>query len=418
MRFEAEVVATGDELMTGAILDTNTGHAARRLRERGVLLRRATSVGDAQAEIEAALREAAARADVVVVSGGLGPTEDDRSAAAAAAVAGVPLVRDAQALAAIETIFHKLGREMTPNNGKQADLPQGCEVLPNPVGTAPGFAVRLGRATGYFLPGVPHEFTTMLDEQVLPRIDRARAAAGATTAFATRAVRTCGLGESKVETELAGIVWPAEITVGFRASIPEVHVRLYAAGESSRLGPALDAAESAIRQRLGVRVFGLDDETLPSVLGGLLEAKGIRLAVAESCTGGLLGRLLTDSPGASRWFDRGWITYSDDSKREMLGVDARTLAEHGAVSEACAREMAAGALDRSGAGLALSITGIAGPSGGTPTKPVGTVWIACASDEGVETRGLRLGGDRERIRVGSAYAAIDLARRLLLGVRS
>lgn len=415
-RIEAEIVATGDELMSGAVVDSNSATIARRLRDRGVVLRRKTVVGDAQGDIETALAQAAGRVPIVVVTGGLGPTEDDRTAAAAAQVAGVAIERREEALEHVKGMFRRFGREMTPNNEKQADLPKGCEILPNPVGTAVGFAMDLpGGARAFFTPGVPREMEKMLEEQILPNVDAIRAAKGVRAALATRVVKSYGFGESKVEAELAGIAWPEEITVGYRAKFPEIHLRLYAEGGADRLGAALDGAEAAIRERLGVRVFGRDEETMPSVLGALLTAKGWTIATAESCTGGLLGSLITEVSGSSAWFERGWVTYSNASKSALLGVKAETLAAHGAVSEPVVRELAAGAKERSGCPIALAITGIAGPSGGTPEKPVGTVWIACATPAGVDARKLSLVGDRDRIRLGAAYAAMDLARRHLLG---
>ena len=417
MRIDAEIVATGDELMTGAVQDTNSSLVCRRLRETGVSVRQVTIVGDPIEDIQRALREASARARIVVVSGGLGPTEDDRTAEAAATLAGVPLERNAAALEHVASMFRRFGREMTPNNAKQADFPKGAEILDNPVGTAPGFAMDLGGARAFFMPGVPRELTKMLEEQVLPRVAAIRAAAGETTALATRVVKTYGHGESKVETELAGIAWPKAISVGYRAKFPEIHLRLYAEGPDGTLSAALARSEAAIRQRLGVRVFGVDAESMPSVLGALVQARGWRLALAESCTGGLLGSLLTEVPGASAWFDRGSITYSNEAKVKMLGVSADTIARNGAVSEETAAALAVGARESSGCGIAISITGIAGPSGGTPEKPVGTVFIGCAMPDGVETRALKLFGDRERVRLAACFAAMDLARRKLLGTR-
>lgn len=415
MRLEAEIVATGDELMSGAVQDTNTAWLCGRLRDHGVHVRRTTMIGDPQGDIETALREAASRAPVVVVTGGLGPTEDDRTAAAAAAVNGVPLVRDEAAVEHIASMFRAFGREMTPNNAKQADFPRGAEVLANPVGTAPGFAVSIGTSRAFFMPGVPREMKRMFDEQVMPRVEAFRDAAGESAALATRVVKSHGLGESKVESELAGIEWPPEIAVGYRAKYPEIHLRLYAEGDAKALPPALEKAEAAIRQRLGVRVFGVDDDTMASVVGDLLVARGWKIAVAESCTAGLLGASLTEVAGSSAWFDRGWLTYSNDAKTALLGVPDATLAAHGAVSEETVSAMAAGARERSGCAIALAITGIAGPGGGTKEKPVGTVWIACATPDRIETRPLKLFGDRERIRLGSAWAAMDLARRVLMG---
>ena len=415
MQVEAEIVATGDELMSGAVVDSNSATICRRLRDHGIRVRRKTMVGDGVGDIETALKEASARARVVIVTGGLGPTEDDRTAAVAAALAGVPLERNAEALAHVKEMFRRFGREMPPNNEKQADVPKGAEILPNPVGTAVGFAMDLQGARAFFTPGVPREMEKMLEEQILPRVDAMRVSAGATTSLATRVVKSYGFGESKVEMELSGIAWPEELTVGYRAKFPEIHLRLYAEGEPAKLTPALAWAEAAIRERLGVRVFGVDDETMAGVVGKLLTAKGWTIAVAESCTGGLLGSLLTEVAGSSAWFDRGFITYSNASKTAQLGVKAATIAGEGAVSEAVVREMAAGAREKSGCPIALAITGIAGPGGGTPEKPVGTVWIACATAAGVDSRKLSLPGDRERIRLASAYAAMDLARRHLLG---
>lgn len=415
MRVEAEIVATGDELMSGAIVDSNSATISRRLRDHGIVVRRKTTVGDRQADIEHALKEAAARAPIVVVSGGLGPTEDDRTAAAAAALAGVPIERNAVALAHVKEMFRRFGREMPPNNEKQADLPKGSEILANPVGTAVGFSMDLGGARAFFTPGVPREMEKMLEEQILPRVDKIRVERGATVALATRVVKTYGFGESKVETELAGITWPEELTVGYRAKFPEIHLRLYAEGAADRLAGALERAEAAIRDRLGVRVYGVDDDTMASVLGRLLVAKGWTIALAESCTGGLLGSLITEVAGSSEWFDRGYVTYSNTSKSALVGVRPETLASEGAVSEAAVREMAAGARDKSGCPIALAITGIAGPGGGSPEKPVGTVWIACATPQAVDARKVTFAGDRERIRLAAAYAAMDLGRRHLLG---
>ena len=324
-------------------------------------------------------------------------------------------MRNAAALEHIREMFRRFGREMTPNNAKQADFPEGSEMLDNPVGTAPGFAVDLGKSRAFFMPGVPRELVKMLEEQVLPRVRSIRAAEGEASALATRVVKTYGFGESRVETELAGIDWPKEISVGYRAKFPEIHLRLYAEGPEGTLAPALAKSEAAIRERLGVRVFGVDDDSMASVLGGLLQQRKWKLALAESCTGGMLGSLLTEVAGSSVWFDRAWVTYSNESKTAMLGVPAETIATVGAVSQETAAAMAAGARERSGCAVALSITGIAGPSGGTPEKPVGTVFLACATPDRVETRALKLVGDRERIRMGAAWAAMDLARRALLG---
>ncbi|MBI4869998.1 MAG: competence/damage-inducible protein A [Candidatus Riflebacteria bacterium] len=411
---EAELVATGDELLTGATADTNGAFAAGALREAGAVVGRMTTVGDRQAAIETALREASSRVTVVVVSGGLGPTEDDRTARAAAAVAGVPLVRNEAALAHVRGWFARHQLAMTPNNEKQADLPAGCEVLDNPAGTAVGFSMPLGEARLFFLPGVPHEYRRMMAEQVVPRVAALGARHGRGR-LALRVLRLYGIGESKLETRLCGVALPAGIEVGYRPTWPELHLRLYAAGEGDSK-PELDAAEQAVRERLGPLVYGTGDAGLASTVGELLLRRGWSLAVAESCTGGLLGATVTEVAGSSRWFVGGVIAYANPVKTTALGVDTRTLEAHGAVSEQVACLMASGARERLGADAALSITGIAGPDGGTTEKPVGSAWIGLATREGVEARPYRLRGDRQRVRLAAAWAALERLRRHLLAI--
>ena len=404
---EAELVATGDELMSGAISDSNGAYACARLREAGVKVKRMSVVGDGQGEIHNAIAEAASRATIVIVCGGLGPTEDDRTAAAAAQVAGVPLMRHPEALAHVTAMFQRFKVPMTPNNQKQADLPQGCELLDNPIGTAVGFCVLTGVAKVYYLPGVPVEYRTMLDEQVIPRL-----AALSRVPLATRVIKVYGIGESQLETDLAGLALAPEIELGFRATFPELHIRLYAQGAAD-LASLLDQAEAAIRARVGDRVFATGDMSLAGAVGELFRARGWKLAVAESCTGGLLGAAITAEPGSSEFFERGWVTYSNQAKTADLGVAQALLEAHGAVSEAVARAMAEGARTRSGAQVALAVTGVAGPGGGTPEKPVGLVWIAAASASGTTAKAHNFRGDRERVRRASVWAALDMARRLI-----
>ncbi|MBI2942695.1 MAG: competence/damage-inducible protein A [Candidatus Wallbacteria bacterium] len=407
---EVELVATGDELMSGAISDTNGAFAAGVLRELGVAVRRMSVVGDGLQDIVSALTESAARAAAVIVCGGLGPTEDDRTAQAAARFAGVPLARSEAALAHIRAMFEKLGVPMTANNEKQADLPAGSELLDNPVGTAVGFMVEARGSRLFFLPGVPHEYRRMLREQVAPRL----AALGRSEVrHAVRVLRLFGIGESKLETELAGISIPATVTIGYRATWPELHLRLYASG-TCELEADLDAAERAIRERAGVRVYGTGDATLAQTVGRLLLERGWRLATAESCTGGLLGAVCTEAAGASDWFECGHVAYSNASKTRFLGVAPELLAAHGAVSREVASALASEARQRAGVELALSITGIAGPAGGTPEKPVGTVWIGLATAKRVSSKLYHFPYDRERVRQRSVWTALDRARRCLL----
>jgi nicotinamide-nucleotide amidase len=403
-----ELLATGDELVTGAIADTNGALAANRLREVGVSIQRMTVVGDGQATITAEVAAAATRAEVLVVCGGLGPTEDDRTAAAIAAAAGVELEQRAEALAHVRLMFDRYGVPMTKNNEKQAVLPKGAEILDNPVGTAVGFCVKIGRCQIFSLPGVPHEYAKMLEEQVLPRVAKAGG-----VQQVTRVLRVYGYGESKLETELSGIAWPASVELGYRAVIPEIHLRLYTTGDAESV-QRLDSAEASIRARIGSKLYATGETTLAQTLGALLTQRSWHMAVAESCTAGMLGQILTEGSGASEFFERGFITYSNRAKTEQLGVSTQTIGSEGAVSEATALEMARGTREKAGVQLALSITGIAGPGGGSADKPVGTVWIGLATPSGVSARRHLFRGSRDRIRRSATWAAMDEARRWLM----
>lgn len=416
----AELVATGDELMTGAISDTNSARAAEALRMHGVDVTRFTVVGDDPERMLAVLQEASQRARFVVCGGGLGPTEDDRTAECAARLAGVELAMSDDALAVTTRAFERIGREMTPNNRKQAMLPAGCEVLDNPIGTAAGFHVRANDCDLFFLPGVPREYERMLNEQVLPRIDEARGeVAEGALHYRLRVLKLFGQGESRLASEMGDLHLPASVMLGWRPRFPEIHLRLYAADtDVGALDGALDEAEQAIRERVGKYVFGRDDDELPAVVGQALVDRGWTMGAAESCTGGLLGSLITSVSGSSAWFERGFITYSNQSKTELLGVSESLLAEHGAVSEPVAEAMATGARERAGVDLALAITGVAGPTGGTDEKPVGTVFVALATAERTNVRHLKLWGTRKMIRELSAWSALEMARRELLGIGS
>ncbi len=402
---DAEILATGDELLSGAVVDRNGAFASEVLREHGVVVRRMTIVGDGEDQIEAALREAVARCQVVVVSGGLGPTEDDRTSAAVAAMAGVPLSRSEAALAHLHGFFRKRGVTFSVNNEKQADLPEGAAILDNPIGTAVGFTVTVGNAQVFCLPGVPMEYRKMLVEQVVTRIDSRPEAR-----LVVRVLRLYGIPESQLEMDLKGLELPSSVSVGYRATWPELHLRLYAEG-ARELEPDLDLAEEAIRSRVGHRIYGTGDKTLPEVVGTLLLDRGWRLAAAESCTGGLLGATVTEIPGSSRWFDRGFVTYSNESKVALLGVGSAILEEYGAVSQQTAEAMALGARERSDADIAVSITGIAGPDGGTEEKPVGTVWLGLSTESMLWSRMYSFHGGRRRIRQTTVWRALDRIRR-------
>jgi nicotinamide-nucleotide amidase len=411
----AEILTVGTELLLGQIVDTNAAFIAERLAEEGIDVYCKTTVGDNAPRIEAALRQALARAQVVLCTGGLGPTEDDLTRDAVAAVTGRPLRLDPAVLAQIQARFARRGIPMPKSNERQAQVPEGAEVLENPRGTAPGLLLRLPPdRTVILVPGVPAEMRPMVTEAVLPRL---REAYGLRGRIRSRVLRTVGVSESRVN-ELLGDLWEERNpTVALLARSGEIHVRITAKAESEEeLARLLDAREAQARERLGDIVFGRDEEGLEVVVGRLLTERGLALAVAESCTGGLLAHRITNVPGSSTYFERGAVTYSNRAKTALLGVPDELIAAKGAVSAEVAAAMAEGMRGRAGTDLAVAVTGIAGPGGGTAEKPVGLTYVALAHAGGVETHEFRFFTDRELNKQRAAQAALDLIRRHLLGL--
>lgn len=411
-----EVLCTGDELLTGLTVDTNSPYFMERLLPLGEQVERTTVVGDVREEILEALRALSARADVVLVSGGLGPTADDLTAECAAEAAGVRLVESAEAMAALEERFARRGILLTPNNRRQASVPEGAEVVLNPTGSAPMFVLRLLKATLFFLPGVPREFRYLVDAQVLPRIQRLRGSRPDAAFLAFRLLRTLGLPESHLDAKVAPLLaGHPRVTFGFRTQAPENHLKLMARGRTQQeADAALAAAEQASRAVLGTYVYGQDTERYAEVLGALLAKRRETVAVAESCTGGRIADLLTSVSGASAWFVGSAVVYANAMKEAWVGVHPETLAAHGAVSEAAAEEMANGVRAVCAVTWGLSVTGIAGPTGGTPEKPVGTVFTALAGPNGTRVQRHRFAGDREQVRTFSAAATLEMLRLALL----
>jgi nicotinamide-nucleotide amidase len=415
MRADAWVVTIGDEVLRGEIVDTNKSFLSERLLRLDLVTERHASVRDDPAAIAEILREAARRARVVLVSGGLGPTRDDLTTAVAAESFGRRLVRDAASLERIRAGFAQSGREMGENNARQADFPEGAEVLENPVGTAPGFVLEAEGALLFFMPGVPRELARMVDEQVLPRLERRLARGGVVRAAL---LRTFGLGESVLDRELADLARDTPgLALGFRTQFPDNLVRVVARGESEAIACArLEATTAEIRRRLGALVVGIGEKALHEVVGELLLERKRTLAVAESCTGGLVASRLTDVPGSSGYLLEAIVAYDDAAKRRDLGVSAADLEAHGAVSEPVVRQMAEGIRARAGADIGLATTGIAGPGGGSPEKPVGTLWVAYADDAGTTSRRYELLRERARNKELAAQIALDWIRRRLLGL--
>jgi nicotinamide-nucleotide amidase len=411
---KAEVLTIGDELLRGEIVDSNKSFLSDRLLGLDVETHYHASVRDDPENMIDAFRRAAERADVVLVSGGLGPTRDDLTSEVLARCFGRELRLDEAALETIRSFFRSVGREMSENNAKQAHFPEGAEVLPNPIGTAPGFLLEQHGTLFFCLPGVPREMSRMMDEQVLPRLASRVGGGGVVRA---RLLRTFGTGESMLDDQLKDVAASGDVTLGFRTSFPDNYLRPVARAATAEEAEAkLDRVCEEIRGRLGAIVYGEGDETLPVVVGRLLRESGRTLAVAESCTGGLVAEQVTDVPGSSDYFLGGVVAYANAAKTLLLGVPEVLLVEHGAVSEPVARAMAEGVRERFGADYGLATTGISGPGGGTPEKPLGLVHIALARPEGVHAEHFVFPLDRTRHRLLTAQAALDWVRRAVLGV--
>jgi nicotinamide-nucleotide amidase len=414
---DCEIFSTGDEIRTGALADTNAAWLAGELEEAGVRVRRHQCVGDDVEMIMGVLKEIGGRADMAVVTGGLGPTSDDVTAEAAAKAGGVDWVLDARALETVQAYFAARKRPMPESNQKQALVPKGADVLYNPVGTAPGFAMTIGKCRFFFMPGVPFEMKRMFTDQVLPRIlelqgpDRGF---NRVKTFSTFGIPEAVAGEMlvTVSQEFPGII------LGLRARFPEIQVKLYARGKNLEfLDRQMREAEKWVLDRLGNKVFSVKGESMEAVVGNLLRSKGADLAVAESCTGGLISTRMTDVAGSSDYFLLGTVVYANDAKMKLLGVRAETLADHGAVSDETAGEMADGVRRLAGAAYGLATTGIAGPGGGSDEKPVGTLCIGLASPQQIRTwRFLMTFTTRAMYKSMFAMKALDLLRRELMGI--
>lgn len=405
----AAILCIGTELTRGELQNTNATWLADALTTIGFEVQDIDCVDDDRARIEAALTRLTLAHEVVICTGGLGPTTDDITTECAARLAGVELVRDEPSLEAIRERLARFGRQMAQSNAKQADFPRGSRILPNPNGTAPGFELELNRALAFFMPGVPFEMQAMFESFVVPAISPLLS-----DRHCQVLLRTFGLPESEVNDRLAGIEAEFGVLIGYRATLPEIEVKVLARADHVEL--ARERAErgaQAVRERLGAEViFGEGKTRFPEAVCMLLQSTGKSLALAESCTGGLVSELLTAHSGASAVFRGGAVTYSNESKIAQLGVPAVLLARFGAVSAEVARAMAQGARSAFNADLALALTGIAGPTGGSAEKPVGLVHLAVASATGMSDRRVVFTGNRDQIRRRAAYAGLSLVRRV------
>jgi nicotinamide-nucleotide amidase len=405
----AEIVAIGTEMLLGDLVDTNTAWLSARLATLGVGVYRHTTVGDNKERIVDALREAASRADLVITTGGLGPTSDDLTNECLGVVTGRRMVEYPEAREHVDEMFRKFGRKPTANNYKQALFPEGTELIPNPLGTAMGALLESDGTLFATLPGVPPEMKRMFEDTLEPLIqDRTEGS------IVSRTLWFAGIGESALAEQVQDFLDATEPTVAPLAGQGKVRLRITTrAATQEEAEEKIAPVEKEILARLGEYYFGEDEETLESAVGRLLKERGDTLALAESCTGGLLAKRLTDIAGSSAYFEEGLVTYSNESKERLLGVPKGMLLEHGAVSEPVARKMAEGARKLAGTDYGLSVTGIAGPDGGTKEKPVGLVFVGLSDAEGTFAERVDLSAwarSREAIRERSANRALDLLR--------
>lgn len=410
---QVEIVTIGNEVLSGRTLDTNFAWLARALEEVSVPVAWHTTVGDAADRIAEALRRALARSDGVIMTGGLGPTPDDITRKAVATVLKRPLQLDDEVLARIRERARKAGRKLPASVESQALLPRGATAWPNPLGTAPGLLMLQDEKPVILLPGVPQEMEALASEFVVPYL---RERSG--LAVESFTLRTAGVFESQLHERIGKL--PQKWTGATLAYLPSyfgVDLRVTVSGpDRDKVHEVAARAYEQLEARVRGVVYAEGTRTIEEVVGDALVAKGWTLAAAESCTGGLLARRITDVPGSSRYFERGYVTYSNDSKVELVGVSPADLAAHGAVSAPVAGQLARGARTNAKAEIGVGITGVAGPGGGSEEKPVGMVFVAVSSPEGEAVRLFRFSGTRRTIRERAAQAALDMVRRTLQGL--
>ncbi len=411
----AEILVTGDEILTGFNVDTNSAYIARQLEAWGLQVIRHSCAGDDIQNLVSILKEIGRRADIAIVTGGLGPTSDDITAEAAAKAAGVKLLLNNKALKNVTDAFKARNRFMSASNKKQALLPEGSDCMVNPVGTAPGFYIKIGKCAFFFLPGVPVEMIKIMEKEVLPRIEKFQGTD--THVNLLRSISSFGLPESAIGERL--LDFPSqfpEIKLGFQASFPLIYIKLYTRGkDENHLRQRLEKATAWVVQKTGKSAFSIDGKSMEAFIGRLLWERNETLAVAESCTGGLISHMLTNVPGSSNYFLFSGVTYSNEAKIKVLNVPEKTLIKHGAVHEETVKKMAVGVRRLTGATYGLATSGIAGPDGGSPDKPVGTVCIGVATPFNVEAhRFLFTFNKRSMNKMIFAVTALNLLRKILV----
>ena len=408
----AEIIATGSELLSGGVVDTNSVFLAEELLDIGIETAFKTIVGDDEKDMEDAVRTARERVDVILVTGGIGPTEDDITRKALARVLKKRLVLSDDALKAVKAVFKAKGKEYPAANDRQALIPAGARLLRNPVGVAPGFTLVEDGKFVAVLPGVPAEMQAMFLEGLRPALEEHF---GGKAVIRRKVLHTCGLSESKVNELIQDILKQKRPAMGLTARDTGVDIRIVAhEGSGARSRSTMERIEAEVRKKLGDAIYGVDGQDMEEVVGALLTQRKRTLAVAESCTGGLISGRITNIAGSSAYFERGVVVYSNAAKTELLGIPADLIERYGAVSREVAKAMAQGMRERAKTDLGLAVTGIAGPSGGTPEKPVGLVYIALATIDGVTVSEDRFLGTRSQVRQRTAQMAMDMVRRYLI----
>jgi nicotinamide-nucleotide amidase len=420
------ILSTGDELTTGKIADTNAQWLADRCLTLGLDVVAVLVVGDFHDRISWAWQRAFELGDLVLSTGGLGPTSDDLTTEIVAQVLGVGLRFDEPSAARMRAMFERMGRVMPENNLRQAQFPETAVILENPLGTAPGYRVSCEREIAgrdgsrvrvprhlAVMPGVPREMKPMFDDRVVPWL---RELHGTDQVIAVRTFQTFGMSESALDEAVHLVIRPDEARVGFRASFPMISVKLLVRDDAARAEQRLEELSDRLRSVLGAVIFAEGDVSMEAATGAALRARGATLAVAESCSGGLIGHRVTEVPGCSAYFLADYVTYSNGAKKDVLGVRPETLGEFGAVSEQTVREMAEGARKRSGASVAVATSGVAGPDGGTEQTPVGTVCFALSADGVLLSRRHQLWGSRDWVKLLTSQLALDWIRRWALGL--
>ena len=409
----AEVITIGDEILIGQIVDTNSAWIAQQFNTAGIRIHQITSVSDSRKHIIDALKEAATRVDLILITGGLGPTRDDVTKQALCDYFNTSLVFNEDVYRDVEYIFHQRGRQVTEVNRKQAEIPANCTPLPNKTGTAPGMWFEQDGKIYVSMPGVPYEMKHLMTEQVIPKI----LSSFQLPVILHRTVLTQGIGESMLAELLTDFedALPEDCKLAYLPSPGMVRLRLSLYGSNrDELSRKMEVQASTLISKVMEYIFGYETESIPEVLGKLLKEKKWTLSTAESCTGGFIGHLLTSVPGSSEYYMGSTVTYSYQSKTGILGIPESLILKEGAVSEEVVRLMAENVKKKFGTDCSVATSGIAGPGGGTPTKPVGTVWIAVSTPAGTMTKMFRLGEDRLRVIEVASQTALNLLRKRIL----